>query len=799
MTMDIELPESVVAELPGGDQSRLEKMAGLSQAIKEKRDEAVQGRKASGIEETWLECEEAYLGMDDENRAEFAGSKWAKPMTMEGSLVRRANSSDGVKASAFVRLTARYVDAGAAKLGEIALPVDGKAFGLKATPLPELAEAKKDATPVLVDGRPVLKMAAAQPDPQMPAGAQPAAQPAQDAQAPQPLTVGDLAAHQISLAEAKAKKAETRIYDWMVEYNHAAEMRKVIFDAARIGSGVIKGPMPEEREAMKYSAEGGMGALTILREVKPAARWRDPWDIYPDPGCGEDIHEGEYLFERDVMLPSRLRKLGKQAEQGWIPEAIKQVLEEGPDKSLLNDTGGPKQTKENKRSFTLWHFYGQIKREELALCNPQQAQDVSQDDEFVFVIATLVNDTVVRVILNPLDSGRFPYRVFKWRRRAGHWAGVGVAEQIRTPQRIVNAATRRLLDNAGKSSGSIIAMDPDSLEAATGGPLVIGGGDTLAWRKAGGVGGDDIRKLIATFQIPNMTPQLMEVIQYGFKLAEEQSSIPLISQGQSGDDTPDTFGGQQLQDNNANQMLRDIGFALHDDVTDPLVRDFYEWLMLDPDVPDDEKGDMQVDISGAIALIEKAMQRQVVMGMGNLLGNPAFRIDPAKWFEQYARMNRLVPSEFQYTEDEWAKISANPPPPPPQVQAAQIRAQAQVQTAQSRDQLAAKKIEVDTDRDTAYTESLAQNQQAMAALRMRELEIAERTANLNYQAKLIDFATRKDLSLEDAKVQLAKTTMELRTQVQLATGDDGNKAAPQVADAPTEPPGRAKPGHAFEQ
>jgi hypothetical protein len=39
-----------------------------------------------------------------------------------------------------------------------------------------------------------------------------------------------------------------RIYDWMVECQHAAEMRKVIDDAARIGVGVLKGPIPAAKK-----------------------------------------------------------------------------------------------------------------------------------------------------------------------------------------------------------------------------------------------------------------------------------------------------------------------------------------------------------------------------------------------------------------------------------------------------------------------------------------------------------------------------------------------------------------------
>jgi hypothetical protein len=78
-------------------------------------------------------------------------------------------------------------------------------------------------------------------------------------------------------------------------------------------------------------------------------------------------------------------------------------------------------------------------------------------------IVTLINDSVVRMAINPLDSGSFPYHSMPWQRRAQHWAGVGVAEQMRTPQKVTNAALRALLNNAGKSAGSQLVIQQEAI------------------------------------------------------------------------------------------------------------------------------------------------------------------------------------------------------------------------------------------------------------------------------------------------------------------------------------------------
>jgi hypothetical protein len=124
----------------------------ISVALVEKRNEAVAARAASGIEAMWQECEEAYVGIDDANRAEFGAAKWSKAMSPEGPVTtNKIATNTEKKSTAFIRLTARYVDAGAAKLTEILLPADDKAFSFTATPLPEVSKAKDDKSQVVND------------------------------------------------------------------------------------------------------------------------------------------------------------------------------------------------------------------------------------------------------------------------------------------------------------------------------------------------------------------------------------------------------------------------------------------------------------------------------------------------------------------------------------------------------------------------------------------------------------------------------------------------------------------------
>ena len=833
-----DLPDDVRDAIQPHIEADASVLAAIGVEIAGKRDEAKQFRASSGIESTWLQCEEAYLGIDDANRHEFTDAKWMKPMSVDGPVTTgHAVKNTDNRSTVFLRLTSRYVDAGVAKLGEILLPADDKAFSFDAMPVPELIEAKEDDSPVVHSGlgmtltRPVEPgetppPASAMSPPAAVAGASamsgvgalttpssglasgaaaplPAAapgQPAAPAAPPRvPLTVKDFAVEKIELKRKQAKAAETRIYDWMVETGYRAEIRKVIADSARIGVGVLEAPVPKSKRVMAITQAGDGGIdLRIKERIVPAGVWVDPWDIFPDPACGENIHDGDFIFKRARMSAKGVRGLKKL--DGYLADQIDRVLEEGPNK--VNSASDGRGTQLQKGRFEVWYFYGTLTKDEMAAID-QAAGNTPQGTEADAaernVIVTLINDSVVRAVINPLDSGSFPYHSMPWQRRAQHWAGVGVAEQMRTPQRVTNAALRALLNNAGKSAGSQFVIDRAAIRPADGLWTIT---PDKIWESTG-EGPADVRQSFLAIQIPNVGEQLERIITLGERFAEETTSIPLIAQGQSGATTPDTFGAAQLQNNNANQLLRSIGYAFDDYITEPVVRQYYEWLLLDPDVPDTEKGEFQIDAHGSAALVERAIQDQSIAQMGNMAANPIYGIDPKKWAKLFLKSKRLSPEQVQYTEEEQAKLDANPPPEAPAVTVAKIAADTQIKLGVMK-QTADQQSEQNEAQIAAAAHTLevgkAQTDQTQVH---GELTIRAHQIDMEHQRALLDFATKKGISLDQAKAQLAKVAMQLQTERDLNAANNAHAMRKHVTPQPPKPavqvPGRAANGQAFSQ
>lgn len=768
------------------DGEKADRLEALGIAIAEKRKEAVDARRNSGIEDIWLYCEEAYLGIDDANRAEFSAAKWAKPTSMQGPVTTNQTRKTDARSTAFVRLTSRYVDAASAKLSEIILPIDDKAFSLKPSPM-------QDPLPGM----------------QLALQVQPQAQPMQPGQpGQQPPSADDQAA-------VAAKKAETRIYDWMVEANYPAEARKVIKDAARIGTGVLKAPFPEQQRSKSVKKLNGAIAIEMLEKIVPGMKWRDPWDIFPADGCGENIHDGDYILERDYLSPKNLKKL--KGQPGYMDDQIDKVLEEGPGKVYIED----KADKKSSNRYEVWYFYGGISKSDLSLTNAVGKESVKEDT--IPAIITLVNDTVIRAIINPNEDGAFPYLVVPWSRRAGHWAGVGVAEQISMPQRMVNAATRALLNNAGLSSGVQIILDQLGVIPADGSWTLT---PNKIWYKTAESTASNVRDAFVAVLIPNVQQEMMATIMYGMKLAEEASGIPLVTQGQDGATTPQTFGQAELQNNNAHAWLRNVGASYDDCITEPLVKALYDWLLQDPDIPDDEKGDFQVDAKGSTAMVERAIQEQVMMGLLQAAANPAFQLDPAKLMQEYLRSKRIDPRSVKLTDEQIKAMQQQPQQPPLPIMVEQIKSERAKMQLQQKDaseekdralereiagvdaNVTMQKIHADTDRDTIYVNAQTARDQTNAQLKIQELDRRERIA-------LLEFANREKISINDAKVQLAKATMAEQTKRQLAQAQVDLNLRENYEDrmldlhkhhtslknvpAPLEPIGRAEPGQAFSQ
>lgn len=767
----------------------------LGNSLKKKRAEAIAGRKNSGIEDEWRIAEDAYQGIDDANRGSTAVGK---PSSPNGGITSGQPVQVGTRSTIVLNITRPYVDAAAARVSDMLLPTDDTPWGIKPTPVPSMAlpaPAAPVAPAMPPEGMPAMPTMGAAPGmpPGAPAGAPPVAM--------DPLAQAmKAAADEQEAAKAAAEAATKEIEDWLVQCQWHAEVRKMIEDTARLGTGVLKGPVPAVRRRKAISMQGGAAVVSIEKAIVPESRAVDPWNFYPDPACGESIHDGSYTWERDTITRKGLRDLKEVG--GYLTDQIDKVLEEGPQSAESEGAGYAKPMASTSDSdvFDIWYFYGTAEREDLEAA---EVKGLPEDgDVSASVIITMVNCRVIKAAINPLDSGEFPYDVMVWQRRPGVPYGMGVAMQINVPQRMLTGGVRNLMDNAGLSAGPQVVARRGALVPANG---VWEISPRKLWWVQDGADVAAVNQAFMTFNIPTMQQELNNIIQFALKMAEDVTGLPAMMQGQN-TQAPDTVGGMQMLQNNAGTVLRRIARLFDDRVTEPHIRRYYEWLMVHGE-NDVAKGDFQIDARGSTALVERDMQNQQIMQMGALVANPAFGIDPEKWLSEMLKSQRLDPKRFQMDQEKKAAMAQQPPPVAPQIEAAKIRAEADlqkaqlaaqkdVQIAQMDAQAAMQKVQLDTDRDTVYVQAQANRDQIAADAKFRELEIKREELVIKRELAMLEYANANKVTLDKIKADLAKKAMEINATKELA----GLKAgADMLPKPPVEPPGVAPAGESYQK
>src|SRR3990167_1009485 len=117
---------------------RSERINAMGLSLAKTRSEAIAARKTSGIEDIWLEDDEFYEGIDEANRVESRSNFRTKPPGQASE--PRAKST---QSTIFPNITGPFCDAAAARISDMLLPTDDRAWGLKPTPIPEMEGSSK--------------------------------------------------------------------------------------------------------------------------------------------------------------------------------------------------------------------------------------------------------------------------------------------------------------------------------------------------------------------------------------------------------------------------------------------------------------------------------------------------------------------------------------------------------------------------------------------------------------------------------------------------------------------------------
>lgn len=685
-------------------------LSSFSTSMSKERDDAIKARKQSGLDEIWQKAREQYQGIDEVNRKRSYSQSHNlnDPITTTMGQVGREKRS-----TVFVNITRPYTNAGVAHPTDVVLPTEGKLnWGLRNTPVSEIAL----LTSFILEHPEVM---AALPE---------------ELQARLQLTEEE--------REGAIQEAKLIIKDWLIESKWNSHTRKQVAEAGKVGSGVIKGPFPKKRK-LSPEVEGIIlniplsipdpGLAQMLQEqlksrilYQPVVECIPVENCYPDmPSCGDDIQNGRFFWE-EIPNVSKTELHELAGDETYFPNQIAQCLDEDP--KPCNAKG--ESTDKKKKSYTRWRRTGEL---DLSQLDKEQFEGTAP----IWAEVEIINDRVVKVNKSPLDSKKFPYRILNWEPRQDSWAGIGIPEQIETPQRGLNASVRAGNDNLGWSVGFQVVLGK-GLEA------VQGSNDEIEQYKMWRDVTDALTSLtgkerkatdaIGTIEFPNHLGEILPWINFWLQMAESTTGLSLLMQGQK---ATDSVGVSQMMMNSATTNLRLFIKHWDDDVCAPIVQAMYDWVQQYG--PESARGDAVAQALGSSVLIVRDLQQQALIQLLDRFVQPVYGKSPKKGMDLFLESLQFDPRQLDLDPEEEQQLQEAAAEPDPKVQVEQISSDTDKQIAQLRDETERLKLMLD------------------AQMKGLSLEQAEEAVNTQMAGNLALESLKQDGKAEEAKVKEGAT------------------------------------------
>jgi len=422
---------------------------------------------------------------------------------------------------------------------------------------------------------------------------------------------------QIRPATTLARRMEKLIHDEIDESSGSQELRNAIFESVLLGTGIIKGPFTFNKTLHRYvKNEDGTRSYQPEQVKVPRLEFVSAWDFYPDPNA-KTIEECEYVVHRHKLNKNQLRDLLDRPF--FDKEAVLETLQDGP--NYRNRTFETQikaeddaNTTETDR-FEVLEFWGCVDKKVLE--DAQISIPEGMDDEKEMQInAWVTENRVLRMVVNPFKPYRIPYNAFPYEKNPYSFFGIGVPENMKDAQQIMNGHARMAIDNLALSGSLVFDVDESALVAGQNMDVYPG----KIFRRQAGMPGQAIHGL----KFPNTSTENMMMFDKFRQLADESTGIPSYSHGQTGvQSMTRTASGMSMLLSAANLNIKTVVKNLDDFLLKPLGEAYFQWNMQFYEGDLAIEGDLEVKATGTSSLMQKEVRSQRLTMFLQSVQNPA--------------------------------------------------------------------------------------------------------------------------------------------------------------------------------
>tara|TARA_B110000208_G_scaffold112687_1_gene138768 strand:- start:776 stop:2824 length:2049 start_codon:yes stop_codon:yes gene_type:complete len=401
-------------------------------------------------------------------------------------------------------------------------------------------------------------------------------------------------------AEKRVERMETKMEDQMLEGGFTKALFEFTNDIATFPYAILKGPIPRKRKAMKY-VEGGLGVVDVLRD-----EWErvDPFKFYWMP-WGDDIHsmpvaELHHLTRDDVE-----NMLGVE---GYDEDAVRSILSNfgsggfswlDHNDDMMEAATGQDFDEANTDLVAALQLWDTIPGDVLIEWGLDEGEVEDPHKSYPCEV-WMIDNIVVRAVLNYDPLGRKPYYLTSFEKVPGRIDGNGVADLCMDAQNMCNAAARALANNMGISSGPQVGVNISRLPA---GEDITQMYPWKIWQFRQSDFADSTPPM-SFFQPNSNAQELMSVFDRFMAISDEVSGIPRYMTGQHVPGAGRTSSGLSMLMSNAGKSIKQVISNIDHDVMRPMLERQYQRNLRYSDDPD-LIGDVQIVATGAMSLVVK--------------------------------------------------------------------------------------------------------------------------------------------------------------------------------------------------
>lgn len=561
----------------------------LAKELEEDWQRAVKAKQP--IEDRWIDDERQFKGED----------------RLDGSKAYPADAADSSKTGPQqiqIHATRSKTLNCAARLADMLLPAND--FPMRVDPPDELSPEE------------VQRYAQAMPPPQ----------PGPDGQ-PQPPPDPKSAAQ--AACKQAAEKMQQKVFQLLRDCKFQAEARKAIFDCARIGVGILKGPYPTTKYKRTFGPDGSLN----IEELPKAEFCRvDPWRFYYD--MTPSLRQSSATYEVQILSKREL------AEFKRYPRTIASTIDE-----LLKEED-PKLEGAFRTSVTKRNLHTDLREpvddvyavlETHKVIDPKRLRDCLgiewEHEDMPLLHLWSCNGKCIKFKLTPLERDfRVDYYNFTIMQADDTIFGYGYPYLARASQRGLNGGVRAMLANAAAGVAPIMLVSQGKVQP-----------NREQWRMTGlnvfsvENQGQPLEQFFASVNVPTNVEGNLQMVKFFLDMMDDDTLFRQIMEDGGANREQMPASGMVMAANIANIFQKMIAAYADDNAFEPICERAMWWIKLYQ--PDETTGfDMVPKAIASTQLVAKDLALQHLQILMNVSSNPKYAgfSDPYEEFSAFVAL-----------------------------------------------------------------------------------------------------------------------------------------------------------------